>query len=321
MFRRRLRSVGGFFSNLRSWALITLGILSSSIIQVISVMYPDRLTASGLHYKSWQFIAFSLSNGLLVVAAIFKAFQERKETTQHLGKSAFIKEYTKLLFRGGNVLHSVVKKRYDRDSLREVLRELLEGVCSVVISHLGRGEVNASIFIGVSIADMEGDQIKEVSFFKKYMPDEYSEVLVTLIWANDNHCSPDDFSLPVHTKRNYVLFGAPKAFKYSKLQIVADIHNEAELRGLLQNQDDVTKQNIIEYCKERETFRSFADWPLQFEGTTIGVLNVQSSQVCTFGEAGSPREELCRFIEPFCPIIVLVLRQYLLSIGEEETNE
>jgi Ion channel. len=147
-------------------------------------------------------------------------------------------------------------------------------------------------------------------------------ILIMRQWSDKPAYMPDndEFALPVYDPENpnqhkFQLPGAPQAIGSSEGYIVVSNSKNIDLS----NQDESVRQKLIEYFQSHAPeLRSFASLRLEYNGKALGVINIQSSEVESFGATLEEQRLLVDMLEPFARYLADVIVERAKTLTPEE---
>ena len=289
-------------------AIIVLGIVLSGL----AAWYESEHQTHTTGYNHLVPIVFLVSLGIIEV---IKLVRETARSKGRLSGQDFLEEYTKLLTDAIEALQDV--HTYNATQLLQAQTKILKLIAAVVVLYhpeaVGLG-INANLMLNEGVDNhSDGNKFADHVHFSdpQRTADTYSSVLSIRAWADPPQVAPHNFSVPVDSDPQRVLFGAPRAFASGKEMVIPNIHDRKKVNKELKGQPEVVC-NAIHAFFAQQKYRTFMSIVVKNSDKTIAILNLQADQLNVFGNLGK-QAEMKKFIEPFSTILGIIAAQSLTS--------
>ena len=280
-------------------------------------MFPDALKYEPGHPLHWPFRVFA---AILFLSALWEGFDESRKQiadTTPLQQPVFIGKYSQSCADALNTISDI--PTYSVQQCNEAVTSLVKIIHSVVASYSedsSNSKLNVNVMRPFRFSRSKAQSLgRGLHFFDPDKNDGvYGHILELTHWAYDDHCVPDNFSLPVHQSRRELLFGAPTTFVTGEIQVIGDIHHKRTADSLSSDQSRIIKEDIRSYLKERISFRCALCIRLSRNGRCVGILNIQTSKPKALGDNNIPSAEMKNFVLPLCLPLFEVLGMVLAEL-------
>lgn len=288
-----------------SWGLIIL----QFILSIGLGIYPFTALPDAKKIEPLPFYSLVAMLTLLSGAQAFEKIIALRKNRGKLSGEEFVEKYTNGLIEAVKIISYLPADQQYVHSAQKQILNFISSFVKLYYEDKENLEISANLMLPHKVNDYttKEDKFNEDVKFVDIMrsPSTYQCVLTLSISSASIQGLTKNFTLPVDSQKQRLLFGAPKAYVLDEITQVVDITNNIELNKVLEGQlPEVAKE--IRGFLETMKYKSFASLPLRDSDKTIGVVNIQSNQTHVLGKSKDQVEQVEKYIAPLISILAIL---------------